>query len=349
MHTNPSLFGIACRAAAFGFFMAGTVSLMQAQQSTPVDSTLKAPLFLASGSAPADSAAASYSSSSSSSSFSDALASDSDSNARLDLSSAALDSSQPPPRRRYGRPNYSSGNTNPDGSDKWFGLGGFGLTLPIGDTHFYETPSYGLQVGAGRNFNKYAGVGLQFDYDHFGLQGATLANEQYIDNYCTVAQYDAGDCTPEGPAPAGTAVQVGGNNHVWSFTLNPTYTLAREGSAGAYLVVGAGYYHKVTNFTTPETEEYCYYYCSEIEANATFDHYTSNAFGVSPGFGLTWKFSRFSSERFYMEARYVLMLDSQRHGVTTANVANAPLNASDFYPANSNRTTYIPVKFGIRF
>jgi len=50
-----------------------------------------------------------------------------------------------------------------------------------------------------------------------------------------------------------------------------------------------------------------------------------------------------------MEARYVYIPNSQRYGVTAQNVATSPLSATDFYPANSNRTTYIPVKFGIRF
>jgi hypothetical protein len=115
------------------------------------------------------------------------------------------------------------------------------------------------------------------------------------------------------------------------------------------VVVGGGYYHKVTNFTTPTVEEECYYFCEEVQVNANFDHYTSNAFGVNGGVGLTYKFSRFSNARFYVEARYVLMLDSQRTGVTSANVATSPLNATDFYPANSDRTTYIPIKVGIRF
>jgi hypothetical protein len=114
-------------------------------------------------------------------------------------------------------------------------------------------------------------------------------------------------------------------------------------------VVGAGYYHKVTNFAEPTTEESCYIYCEEYEVDANIDHYTSNAFGVNGGFGLTYKMSHFSNERFYMEARYVLMLNSQRYGYTAANVATTSYNGYDAYPANSNRTTYVPIKFGIRF
>ena len=352
MNTNRSFFGIACRVAAFSFLMAGTASLLQAQQSQPVGSTLKAPLFLASESAPAGATAPSYSifSSSSSSSSDATVASDSNSNARFRLSSAALDSSQPPPRRRYGRPNYSDSHSNPDGSPKWTFMVGGGLGLPIGDTHVYETPSYDFQFGGGRNFNKTVGVLLQFDYDHFGLQGATIANQEYIYNYCTPAQVTAGYCAPAGPGQGGNITQLDGNNHVWSFTVNPTFTLATEGSLGAYMVVGGGFYHKVTNFTLPQTQQACGIYgCGYYTVNANVDHYTSNAPGVGGGFGLTYKFSKFSNERFFVEGRYVFMANENRPGVTTKNVASAPLTASNLYPANSHRTTYIPITFGLRF
>jgi opacity protein-like surface antigen len=343
MNTNRSFFGVACRIAALSFLMTGTASMIEAQQVSPVTSAPRTPLFLASESTPLDLTSTSFGSSSSSSS--DATPS----YAKLDFDSAALGSSQPPPRRSYGRPSYHGGNTNPDGSSKYFALIGFGAALPVGITHKYETLSWGLGGGVGRNFNKTLGVDVEFNYDHFGLQGATLNNEAYIDNYCTAADVTAGLCSPAGPAAAGTGIQIDGNNHVWSFTLNPIVTIPTEGSLGAYVIVGGGYYHKVANFTTPTTEVECYYYCEEVEANATFDHYTSNAFGVNGGFGLTYKFSKFSNERFYVEARYVLMLDSQRTGVTAANVATSPLTATDFYPANSDRTTYIPIKAGIRF
>jgi hypothetical protein len=333
MNIHRSFFGIACRAAAFSFLMAGTALLAQ---TTSAASAVKAPVLLASESASADLTTASSSSSSSSSSM-DADAADS--GARFNL----LGSTQPPPRRRYGRPNYSSGNTNKDGSEKYTFLGGMGLSMPIGNTHKYETPSYGFQVGGGRNFNKTTGLLLQFDYDHFGLQGATLANQTYLyDTGCPVGSVAAGTCGVSG---------LDGNNHVWSFTLNPTFTLPTERSLGAYAVVGGGFYHKVTNFTEPTVEESCYYYCEEYEANANIDHYTSNAIGVNGGFGLTYKFSKFSNERLYMEARYVFIPNSQRYGVTAADSTTTIENYAgyNYYPQNSNRTTYIPVKFGIRF
>jgi hypothetical protein len=359
MHMNRSFLSIACRAVTFSFLVAGTVSRVQAQQAASgvqaAPSTFQLhpvePLFLASASTPADSSSSSIDTSDTSNTASSSSSSSSSSDAILDkhfdLSTEAFGASQPPPRRRYGRPNYSDSHTNADGSDKWVFIGGIGFTLPVGDTHIYDTTSYGFQVGGGRQWNKKVSLLAQFDYDHFNLTGGDLGNESYIDNYCTVAEYNAGLCFPEGPAPASNAIPVGGNAHVWSFTLNPTYTLPTSGSLGGYLVAGGGYYHKVTNFTTPEVEGSPIF--GEYEVESTFDHYTSNAPGVSGGFGITYKFSHFSGERFYAEARYVLIFDQQRYGVTAANVATSPLSATNFFPANSNRTTYIPVKFGIRF
>jgi hypothetical protein len=341
MHIDRSSFGIACRVAAFSFLMAGTASLMQAQQPTSAASTARAPFFLAAATSPADPASATAASSSSSS-LDGAAASDAVD--RFDLSSAALGSSQPPPRRRYGRPNYSGGNTNADGSEKYTFLAGAGASAAIGDTHRYETEGFALEVGGGRNWNKTFGVMVQFDYDKFGLQGATLANQTYIYNYgCTAYYQEQGYCV--------LVSGLDGNSHVWSFTLNPTFTLPTEGSLGAYAVVGGGYYHKVTNFEEPTAEEECtiYGYCGDYEVDANIDHYTSNAFGVNGGFGLTYKFSHFSNERFYLEARYVLTLNQQRYGYTAQNVATTSYNGYDAYPANSNRTTYIPITVGIRF
>jgi hypothetical protein len=239
-------------------------------------------------------------------------------------------------RRRYGSPRYRGSNTNADGSPKYTFFAGAGLAQPLGNTFHYDTPSYGLSVGGGRNFNAKFGVLLDFDFDHFGLTGQTLSNESYVYN------------TTFG---AGSVSNLDGNAHVWSFTLNPTYNLFQGSSVGAYAVVGVGFYHKVTNFTTPETGEYFdpYYGLVEYTANETIDHYTSNAPGFNGGFGLTYKFSRFSNERFFVEARYVFVDNSQRHGVTYQTASPSQATVANDYPANSNRTTYLPVKVGLRF
>jgi hypothetical protein len=242
-------------------------------------------------------------------------------------------------RRRYGAPKYRGSNTNPDGSSKYTFLAGAGLSQPIGNTYKYLTPSYGFQVGAGRNFDRHVGVIAQFDYDHFGFTGATLTNQTNIYNNPFVY--------------AGQISGLDGTSHVWSFTLNPTYTISAGEGLGAYVVAGVGFYHKTANFTVPATGTYCDYYygCYQYSANQTIDKYTSNAPGFNGGFGLTYKFSRFSNERFYIEARYVFVDNSQRRGVinTTASLATITATTTNLYPANSNRTTFIPIKAGIRF
>lgn len=242
-------------------------------------------------------------------------------------------------RRRYGRPRYRGGNTNADGSPKYDFYVGGGYAQPVGDTYHYFTPSWGFQAGGGRMFNARAGVNLEFSYDHLGLNGRTLDQQSYI--------YFA-DTNPSDNG-------LDANAHDWAFSLQPIYNIRSGAGLGAYVTGGVGFYHKVTNFTIPEEEEYCdpfYGICEPIEVNGTFDHYTSNAPGFDGGFGLTYKFSRFSNERLYGEIRYVVTLNSQRQGLTYADVANNPnytYTGSNFFPANSNRTTYLPVKFGIRF
>jgi hypothetical protein len=249
-------------------------------------------------------------------------------------------------RGRYGnRPRYRGSNTNADGSNKWIFYGGFGLQQPIGNTWHYYTPSWGLQVGGGRQFNKHFALPIEFDYDHAGLTGQALKNQITLYNndinyYCGLPANSAA-CLADGAADF---TSLDGNMHTWSFSIDPTETFFQSNSWGAYAVEDVGFYHKVTNFLAPEEEEYCdpyYGFCEPIVANAVIDHYTSNAPGFGAGLGLTYKFSRFSNERFYVEARYV--------GVTVNSpVATTYAETNDF-PANSNRTTYIPIKFGLRF
>lgn len=257
--------------------------------------------------------------------------------------SAAL---QPPPRRRYGRPRYNDSSHNSDGSSKYTFEAGVGLTLPTGNTYHYFNTGYAFQVGGGRQFNKHFATLLQFDYDHFGINGATLSNQSTIYN--------------NDPNIALGGVPIDGNNHIWSFTIDPVYTFYQGDKVGAYVVGGVGFYHKVTNFTTPETVSAFYYgFPVTYSENAVIDHYFSNAPGFNGGFGLTYKFSRFAEEKFFVEGRYVFIDNSQRTGLTVANGTSAPngtptsiggtYTGSNFFPQNSNRTTYIPIKVGVRF
>jgi hypothetical protein len=253
-------------------------------------------------------------------------------------------------RQRYGRPRYRGGNTNADGSPKYDFFVGGGFGIPTGDQFNYATTSWGFGGGGGRMFNAHVGVNLEFNYDEFGMSSATLNNQQnlynyYINQYCTI---DPTDCANNGvTAVAG----LDGNNHVWSFTLDPIYNLRKGEGMGAYIVGGGGFYHKVANFTEPAVGEYCDYIygCYEYQANQIIDHYTSNALGVNAGFGVDYKFSRFASERLFAEVRYVYIFNQYKPGVTVATASLANANVANDFPYNSQRTSYFPVKFGIRF
>jgi hypothetical protein len=329
MHTKVNFIRLLGRTAALGVCVAGTAPFTFAQQA----SSLATPFYLAAAGAAADAVPAPASGTSSSSSSSPDASVDSMTESRFDLSSAGLDASQPPPRRRYGRPNYADSHTNADGSNKFAFMAGAGATVPTGDTANYLTPSYDFQVGAGRNWSKMYGLMVQFDYDHMGFQGATLTNQQNLYNsYCTTAQANAGNCSQ--------VSGLDGTSHVWSFTLDPVITFYTGEKIGAYAVGGLGFYHKTANFTVPATGTYCdpYYGCYEYSANETIDKYTSNAIGYNGGLGLTYKPSRFAGERFYVEARYVFVDNSPKAATTT-----------NLYPPNANQTYLVPVTVGLRF
>ena len=243
-------------------------------------------------------------------------------------------------RQRYGKPRYRGGNTNPDGSNKWMFYAGAGLAQPSGNTWKYFTPSWAFQVGGGRQFSRHFAVPIEFDYDHFGLSKQTISNQSFI---YTGDDYNAADNG------------IDASMHVWSFSVDPTFTLlggTDKDGLGAYVLGNVGFYHKVTDFTAPQLEEYCDYYygCQPIEVQGIFDHYTSNAPGFGGGLGFTYKISHFSGERLYAEARYIFVDNSQRTGYTVTEAQNGVIyTGNNFFPANSNRTTYFPIKFGIRF
>jgi hypothetical protein len=258
----------------------------------------------------------------------------------MSSSLAANPSPQPPPRRYGRRPVYADSHHNADGSNKYTFFGGVGFTNPVGGTHGYLATGYDFQVGGGRNFNKKLALLAQFDYNHFGVQSGTLNNLLGIyQGLCGT------NCT-------GSAIsQIGGTNHIWSFTVDPMYTYMDGDKVGGYVIGGVGFYHKVTDFTTPGIGTYCDYYygCYQYQANQTIDSYVSNAAGFNGGAGFTYKASRFSDLKFYAEARYVYTANKARpyyDGTTGTSLSPTYFNV---FPQNSAKTTYIPITFGVRF
>lgn len=237
----------------------------------------------------------------------------------------------------YGRPRYRSAFTNDDGSLRYVVYGGAGATVPVAATSNHLTPNFSIQAGVGPRFNQHLSLPVEFDWDQFGFTKSTLDGQ--------IAIYDS--------IFGGNAVRylLDGNSHIWSFSLQPTYTFYTSPTWGAYVKAGVGFYHKVANFTLPSAQVECYYFCGIYEANYNLDHYTSNAPGYDAGVGFTYKLSPDSHARLYMEARYVFIDNQQRYGIvnTPASIATVSDSTTDFYPANSNRTEYIPITVGIRF
>jgi len=236
-------------------------------------------------------------------------------------------------RQSYGRPRYRGSNTNADGSPKWDFYVGGGIAIPVQDTSKNFTDSWGLQAGGGRMFSRKLGVNLEFDYDKFGMTGYSISDYLYTNTGST----------------DNSSYGLDGNAHVMSLSVQPIFVLRSGEGIGAYITGGAGFYHKVSNFTLPSTQTYCDYsgYCYQYSGNAVIDHYTSNAPGFDGGFGVTYKFSRFSNQMLYAEARYVFVDNSVKSGVTDANYTT--YTGNNYFPANSLHTTYFPIKFGLRF
>lgn len=257
-----------------------------------------------------------------------------------------------------GRPRYRGGNTNEDGSAKWVAYVGGGFTAPTGPTHLTNTDSWSYQVGVGRNYNKHLGMNVEFDWDNFGLTKGILDNQQNLYNsqliyYCGLPA-NSSFCTSAGVS---YVAGLDGYSHDWSFSLQPIYNLTAGDKWGSYVTGGVGFYHKISTFTVPGVDVYCFYGCYTYEANQPIDSYTSNAPGVDAGFGLTYKFSQFSHAEFYGEARYVYTFNQYRSGVnaayctgtTSTSCVASTINETNDYPQNSWHTSYIPVRFGVRF
>ena len=256
-------------------------------------------------------------------------------------STSALFDTQPPPRRTYSRPHYSDKSHNADGSNRYtFEFGG-GLTIPTGTTRNDLTTGYKFQVGGGRNFNDKFATLIQFDWDNFGFQTATLNKQLAIYNNEINAFNTA---NPGANIPPLT--QLGGTSHAWSISVDPMYNFMQSDKWGGYVVGAAGFYHKTADFTVPTVATECTFYgCFQYQANQSYDKYTSNAPGFNGGGGITYKGSRFSNVKLYAEVRYVYILNQAR----TFSEGSSNTKYYNVFPQNSARTSYIPIAFGVRF
>jgi len=208
---------------------------------------------------------------------------------------------------------------------------GGGFNGPIGnDTGSSGNPvpviTWGgnFTLGGGLRFtNRVSGL-LEYQFIADKLPGAYIA--QYLDEVGATA----------------------GNSHINSITASPVVDLFPKKSNGIYAVGGWGFYHKSTNFQTPEYQESIYY--GTYAQNVTIASATSNQWGGNLGLGIYHRlggmYASDSHTQLFAEARYTFLHTPS----VTPVVEGTPV------PTNSGATTglggtteLIPVTLGVRF
>jgi len=191
---------------------------------------------------------------------------------------------------------------------------GGGFNAPAGDKS-YITWGGQFMVGGGVKINRSLAAMIEYQYIDDKLPGAIIAE----------------------------AGATGGNNHIWSFTVDPQYDFFPKSSNDVYAVGGGGFYRKVTNFTDVEPQEFCsYFYCGIGYAPQTVGHFSSNQGGWNIGGGYQHRFGGMygmSRTRVFAEVRY---LDVLSPAVTTSanGLGTTTVGAG---------TKLIPVTFGVRW
>ncbi len=176
--------------------------------------------------------------------------------------------------------------------------------------------TYGGQftVGAGLNFNKYLSGLIEYQFLDDKLPGYLIAE--------TGAN--------------------GGYAHIWSLTFAPVVDLTPKANNGVYITGGGGFYRKVTSFTDPEEQEFCYYFCEVGVVPAVVGHFSSNQGGFNVGAGFYHRIGGdygSSNTKIFVEGRYLDILSPA--SVSNPNGLGTTAVAAD--------TKVIPVSVGLRF
>lgn len=191
-----------------------------------------------------------------------------------------------PTRERKAKPREYSNWT--------FNVGG-GANLASGTTQKYVRGGGGVAAaGVARNYSKYFGFRLDFQWDNLPLRASALELAQ---------------------AP-------GANSHVYSFTLDPIINIPVTKVWGAYVVFGPGYYHRSGSLDSstaiPGSACNAFYvwwgtcFATSLPLNGKFLSTSLNEFGYNFGVGITRKVR--PNMDFYAEFRF---LHGSRSGITT--------------------------------
>lgn len=192
---------------------------------------------------------------------------------------------------------------------------GGGFNAPTSDSAPYITWGWNFTLGAGYRFNRNLAMLVEYQFIHSKLPG------KIIDE----------------------AGATGGYDHIWSFTMDPEFDFNPRSSIEFYAIGGGGFYRKVTSFTDPQLQYYCYYfYCGLVTQDVVVGHFSSNQAGWNIGGGIAHRFRGWNGEgkmKVFAEARY---LDVLSPAVTTEpNGLGTTTVGAD--------TKIIPVTIGLRW
>ena len=145
-----------------------------------------------------------------------------------------------------------------------FNVGG-GFTEPIGPSARRADTGFNVTAGGGINFAPSFGISAEFGYNRLDLSNGVL-----------------------------TSVGVpGGNAHIYSVTLEPTYHLNPHGRFGAYLIGGGGFYRRTIDFTAPTVSTITLFdpflgviYPAAVPATQVLASFTQNKGGLNVGAGV---------------------------------------------------------------
>jgi hypothetical protein len=177
----------------------------------------------------------------------------------------------------------------------WTYSAGFGASLTSGTTAKFARGGGGIgAAGVARNFGKYFGLRLDFQFDNLPLRDSALVSAQ---------------------AP-------GGNSHVYSLMLGPIINIPVTPDWGGYVVVGPAFYHRSgkldssTAIPGSACDPFFVWWgpCfnASLPVSGDFLHSSENEFGEYFGFGMTHKIT--SRVEIYAEFRY---LHGSRNDITT--------------------------------
>lgn len=183
----------------------------------------------------------------------------------------------------------------PRGYENWtFNVGG-GASLTNGSTKTFVRGGGGIAAaGVARNYSKYFGLRLDFQFDNLPLRTSALQAAQ---------------------APSAT-------DHVYSVTLNPIINIAATKVWGGYITAGPGFFHRSGKLdsSTAIPGSACnsfflwwgHCFNDSLPINGNFLHSSQNQFGYNFGGGITRQIR--PGLDFYAEFRY---LHGKHDGITT--------------------------------